>query len=303
MRETLLAIANVIMIDVVLSGDNALIIGMITKDIPLVIRKKVILGWVLGAAIMRLIFAWTVMYLLSFIGIKMVGGILLLYVVWKIYRTMRTDSGDHHVPWPKTTVWSALFTIIVADVTLSLDNVLAVAGAANSAHADHGTIVLIIGLVVSILLMLLASNWIANKLEKYPNMQRVGILIILFVAITMMMEWSTQLLPLVHINMMPWVVVWSLGLFIRWHRKVITPYEEQKVKDRLTDHYTIVFIVLCVIILGVVLWWSVISIFLQSHIAWLYIFVMLMVMVICELYALHRQKRQFKKLEWKNQNS
>ncbi len=164
-----------------MSGDNAILIGMATKNLPPEIRKKAIFWGVMGATILRIIFSLGVVFLLQVPGLEFLGAILLLYVVWKFYREIR--ASEHHDEHGKSasTYGAAIQTIIIADVAMSLDNVLAVAG------ASHGNVVnLMIGLVVSIILMVVASGWIAKMLERYPSIQWVGLFVILFTALDML---------------------------------------------------------------------------------------------------------------------
>lgn len=176
------ALLNIIIIDLVMSGDNAILIGMATKRLTGADRKKAIFWGVAGATILRIIFSLGVVWLMQIPGLEFLGAILLLYVVWKFYREIRAH--EHHEEGSGaggTTFWAAIQTIIIADVAMSLDNVLAVAG------ASHGNVVnLIIGLVFSIILMVVASGYIANLLVKYPSIQWIGLFIILFTALDML---------------------------------------------------------------------------------------------------------------------
>ncbi len=143
---------------------------------------------------MRIIFAVLAVFLLSVVGLQLAGGLLLMYVVWKIYREIRMAS-THDIADPGLTVLSlraAIVSIIIADISMSLDNVLAVAG------ASHGNIVVLgIGLVVSIFLMAVASNYMAVLLKKYPQVQWIGLLILLYVALHMIYVGGQELLPFV----------------------------------------------------------------------------------------------------------
>jgi YjbE family integral membrane protein len=179
----LFALLNIILIDLVMSWDNAILIGMATKKLTGSARKKAIFWGITGATILRIIFSLGVVFLLQVPGLQFLWAILLLYVVWKFYREIRAqESHESHgaSPWA-TWFWAAIKMIIIADVAMSLDNVLAVAG------ASHGNIAnLTIGLIVSIVLMVIASNYIAKLLEKYPSIQWVGLFVILFTALEML---------------------------------------------------------------------------------------------------------------------
>jgi YjbE family integral membrane protein len=182
---------NILMIDLTLAGDNAIVVGMAASRVEKSMRTKVIFWGILGAVILRIIFSSVAQQMLQVIGLTLAGGILLLFVSWKMYKQIvesDTHSIEHvernlakpGVPANETTFWGALWTIILADLSMSLDNVLAVAGAAG-----ESTLVLIIGLAVAIILMAVASNYIAKLLGRYPRIAWVGLLIILYVALDM----------------------------------------------------------------------------------------------------------------------
>jgi YjbE family integral membrane protein len=183
------ALLNVIFIDVVLAGDNAIIVGLAAAQVAPEMRKRVIFWGIAGAVLLRILFAGLTSQLLAITGLTLAGGVLLLFVCWKMYKQIR--DGQHAppdvdgAPAPiKAMSFSAAVTqIILADVTMSLDNVLAVAGAAKGSP-----LVLIIGLAVAVVLMAVASSYIANLLVRYPWVTWIGLLIILWVALSMM--WS-----------------------------------------------------------------------------------------------------------------
>lgn len=184
------ALLNIILIDLVMSWDNAILIGMATKNLSKELRKKAIFWWVAGATILRIIFSLGVVVLLKIPGLEFLWAILLLYVVWKFYREIRARE-HHEEHWSSANTFGmAIKTIIIADVAMSLDNVLAVAG------ASHGNIVnLMIGLIISIILMVIASNFIAKKLEEYPSIQWIGLFVILFTALEMLEKWFSKAAP------------------------------------------------------------------------------------------------------------
>ncbi|WP_229309195.1 TerC family protein [Hyphomicrobium album] len=179
------------MIDLVLAGDNAIIVGLAASRVPKEIRSKVIFWGIAAAVVLRIFFAAITVQLLAIIGLTLAGGILLLWVCWKMYRQITT--GDHHGQVDAAQVqgdlgfWQAVGLITVADVSMSLDNVLAVAGAAKGS-----TLVLVIGLAVAIVLMAVASHFIANLLVKYPWITWIGLLIILWVAFDMIYKGSHE---------------------------------------------------------------------------------------------------------------
>ncbi len=184
-----IALLNVIFIDVVLAGDNAIIVGLAAAQVAPEMRARVIFWGIAGAVVLRIVFAALTSQLLGITGLMFGGGLLLLYVCWKMYRQI--SEGQHApidlegaaAPATPMKFSSAVTQIILADVTMSLDNVLAVAGAAKGSP-----LVLIIGLAVAVVLMAVASNYIANLLVRYPWISWIGLLIILYVALSMM--WS-----------------------------------------------------------------------------------------------------------------
>jgi YjbE family integral membrane protein len=182
----LTALLQVILIDLVMSGDNAIIIGMAVAGLPKQNRGRIILWGVVGATVLRLVFAALTTQLLQIVGLTLAGGLLLLWVAWRMYRELRAKGRSEiaHAEAPEAappkTARQAMMQIIVADVSMSLDNVLAVAGAAR----DH-KMVLWIGLVLSIVLMAVASNAIARILDRYHWIAWLGLVIVLYVAGTM----------------------------------------------------------------------------------------------------------------------
>ena len=171
MTPELMAFLQIIVIDIVMSGDNAIIIGMAAAGLPPELRKKAIFWGIIGATVLRIFFAVIVVQLLSITGIKVIGGLLLLWVCWRMWQEMRAggtvedierEAEENARKGPPKTLRTAMVNIIVADATMSLDNVLAVAGAAR----DHLEM-LIFGLVLSIALMALTANYIAKLLEKH----------------------------------------------------------------------------------------------------------------------------------------
>ena len=180
LTEQILIFIQIILLDLVLAGDNAIIIGMVASQFPNEQRKKIIF-WGIGAAIvLRIIFTLITAYLLQITGLRLIGGVLLLYVCYKLYvDVVKGNTAEEKSPSVENTnFFKAITTIIIADVTMSLDNVLAVAGAAK----DHYYL-LIFGLVLSIALMAVAANLISQWIKKYKWIAWLGLLAILFVAI------------------------------------------------------------------------------------------------------------------------
>ena len=177
--EQLTILTKIILIDLVLAGDNAIIIGMVASKFPLEQRKKIIFFGIGGAVILRIILTLLTAYLLQITGLRLLGGILLLYIVYKLYTDVIKGS-DHEedVKVDNSSFLKAIWTILLADFTMSLDNVLGVAGAAG----DHYGL-LVFGLVLSIALMAFAATLISNWIKKYKWIAWAGLLAILVVAI------------------------------------------------------------------------------------------------------------------------
>lgn len=194
----LTALGTVILIDIVMSGDNAIVIGMAAAGLEPRLRRKAIIIGIATAAGLRATLASVTVQLLSIIGLTLAGGILLLWVAWKMWREVRTSrqrasaaegaaaNGVANAPRKKT-LHQALLAIIVADVSMSLDNVLAVAGAAK-----ENLVVLVTGLALSIALMGVASNYIARLLERYHWIAYLGLAVVLYVAVEMIYRGTAQ---------------------------------------------------------------------------------------------------------------
>ena len=177
--EQLTILGQIIFIDLVLAGDNAIIIGMVASKFPVEQRKKVIFWGIGGAVILRIILTMLTAYLLQITGLRLVGGLLLLYIVYKLYTDVIKGQSDvGSVKVDNSSFMKAIWTVLLADFTMSLDNVLGVAGAAG----DH-YVLLIFGLVLSIILMAVAANLISQWIKKYKWIAWVGLLAILLVAI------------------------------------------------------------------------------------------------------------------------
>jgi len=206
--EVLTALLQVIMIDLVLAGDNAIVIGLAAAGLPKEQRSKAILIGIIAATVLRIIFAAATTQLLQIVGLLLAGGVLLLWVCWKMWRELRTNHDEEAEGQealegedlnkdgtvaggaPRKTLRQAAIQIIIADVSMSLDNVLAVAGAAR----DHPE-VLIFGLVLSIALMGLAATFIARLLHKHRWIAYVGLAVILYVAVEMIYRGSVEVWP------------------------------------------------------------------------------------------------------------
>ena len=189
---SLSALAQVVLVDLVLAGDNAIIVGLVASGLPKGKRGRVIMMGILAATTLRIIFALAATRLLQIIGFTLAGGLLLLFVCWKLWRELcaqRRAAKASHAAMPAKTVRQAVFQIVLADVSMSLDNVLAVAGAAM-----HHVWVLIIGLSLSVALMGLAASLVAKLLNRFPWISYAGIFIVLFVAVRMIWHGSMLML-------------------------------------------------------------------------------------------------------------
>ena len=172
-------LTQIIFIDLVLAGDNAIIIGMVASKFPLEQRKKVIFWGIGGAVILRIILTLLTAYLLQITGLRLIGGILLLYIVYKLYvDVIKGSDSEEDIKVDNSSFLKAIWTVLLADFTMSLDNVLGVAGAAG----DHYGL-LVFGLVLSIVLMATAATLISGWIKKYKWIAWVGLLAILIVAV------------------------------------------------------------------------------------------------------------------------
>jgi YjbE family integral membrane protein len=208
--DVMVAFAQVIMIDLVLAGDNAIVIGLAAAGLPKEQRNKAILIGIIAATVLRIIFAGLTTQLLQIVGLLLAGGILLLWVCWKMWRELRTSHAEEHAAEealeghdlnqdgtiaggaPRKTFAQAAWQIVIADVSMSLDNVLAVAGAAR----EHPW-VLVFGLALSIALMGIAAAFIARLLQKHRWIAYVGLAVILYVAVEMVYRGAMEVAPVV----------------------------------------------------------------------------------------------------------
>jgi YjbE family integral membrane protein len=196
LQQDFFALINVIIIDVVLAGDNAIIVGLAASRVAEEMRARVILWGIVGAVVLRVAFAAVATQLLAIVGLTLAGGLILLWVCWKMYREVsgkgrHSGTGHGHGAVSAGTrplsFRAAVTQIVLADVSMSLDNVLAVAGAAKGSVP-----VLVIGLGVAIVLMAVAANFIARTLARYPWVTWIGLLIIVYVALDMIYEGSRE---------------------------------------------------------------------------------------------------------------
>ena len=178
--EQITILLQIIFIDLVLAGDNAIIIGMVASQFPPDQRKKIIFWGIGGAVILRIILTLITAYLLQITGLRLIGGLLLLYIVYKLYTDVikNNSNEESNIKVDNSSFFKAIFTVLLADFTMSLDNVLGVAGAAK----DHYGL-LVFGLVLSIILMATAATLISNWIKKYKWIAWLGLFAILIVAL------------------------------------------------------------------------------------------------------------------------
>lgn len=288
----LFALFNIILIDLVMSGDNAILIGMATKRLTGTDRSKAIFYWVAWATILRIIFSLGVVWLMQIPWLEFMGAILLLYVVWKFYREIRAH--EHHEEWKEwwATFWTAIQTIIIADVAMSLDNVLAVA------WASHGNIVnLIIGLIISIVLMVVASGYIAKLLEKYPSIQWVWLFIILFTALDMLEKWFGKALPVDTIYGIPESSIFTVLLIIviGWFAILQAKYlktEQSLFADWAGKNGKTLMVTIFMLLILIVNFGGKITDFMGTHHGYKYGFIMICVLGVLEILRIEPEKEK-----------
>jgi len=177
--EQLVILGQIIFIDLILAGDNAIVIGMVASKFPVVQRKKIIFWGIGGAVILRIILTMLTAYLLQITGLRLIGGLLLLYIVYKLYTdVIKGQSGDEDIKVDNSSFMKAIWTVLLADFTMSLDNVLGVAGAAGNHY-----VLLIFGLALSIVLMATAATVISRWINEYKWIAWIGLIAILAVAL------------------------------------------------------------------------------------------------------------------------
>jgi YjbE family integral membrane protein len=188
LSQDLTALAQVLLIDIALAGDNAIVVGLAVAGLPEKQKRRAIVAGIAGATVIRILLGAATLYLLEIIGLMLAGGLLLLWVCWKMYRELRHTGGAGRIgAGPPKSLVQAMLQIALADLSMSLDNVLAVAGAANDS-----TWVLATGLVISVVLMGLAASFIAGLLERHRWIAWAGLAIVLYVALKMIWEGSHQ---------------------------------------------------------------------------------------------------------------
>lgn len=188
--QELTVLLQVLLIDLALAGDNAVVVGLAVAGLPAKQKRMAIIVGIGGATVARILLALVAVTLLQIIGLLLVGGILLLWVCWKMYRELRVREAEEHTGAQPKSLRQAMFQILLADVSMSLDNVLAVAGAAM----EHPW-VLVTGLTMSVVLMGVAAGYIAKLLEKHSWIAWIGLLIVLYVALRMIWHGGQEVAP------------------------------------------------------------------------------------------------------------
>jgi YjbE family integral membrane protein len=184
-----LALLQIAFIDLVLAGDNAIVVGLAVAGLPVEHRRKAILIGLGGAVVLRILFSLVALKLLAILGLTLAGGLLLAWVAWKLFRELRAGSHDNNpkiAAKPKT-LGAAVTAILVADVSMSLDNALAVAGAARD-----NIMILIAGLVLSVALMAVAANWVARLVARYRWIGYIGLCVVVYVAVDMIVRGARE---------------------------------------------------------------------------------------------------------------
>lgn len=189
LTHDLVALAQVVLIDITLAGDNAIVVGLAVAGLPAAQKRPAILLGIIGATVIRIALGAIALQLLAIIGLLLAGGLLLLWVCWKMFRELRRPHGREAADEAgRKTLGQAMIQIILADVSMSLDNVLAVAGVASGS-----TWVLMLGLLLSVVLMGVAANLLANVLERQRWIAWAGLLIVLYVAVSMIWDGSADI--------------------------------------------------------------------------------------------------------------
>jgi YjbE family integral membrane protein len=282
----LMVLLNILLIDLIMSGDNAIMIGMAVRSLHGRNRRWAIAGGVVLATVLRIALACFATLLLSVTGLQLAGGLLLLYVVWKFYRELRHPGHNeaNQQGHAKSGLLAAVWTIVLADISMSLDNVLAVAG------ASHGNLIALgIGLVVSILLMATAANLVAKYLDRFPLLQWAGLLAILFVAAEMMLSGSASVsVKLGGLNILPAVIMAAVTAFCVLHVRTITPANEEKLKQWLARNYLPIMVLAALALLLLTLFGHHLHDWLFAHKPVLFVVLTLWLGAVLELLALYR---------------
>lgn len=183
----LFSLAQILFIDLALAGDNAIVVGLAVAGLPAAMRRRAILIGLGGAVVLRILFSVVALRLLAILGLTLAGGLLLLWVAWKLYRELRGHAGAAHQGPGAKSLGRAIVGILAADLSMSLDNALAVAGAARGNIA-----VLVIGLALSVALMAIAAEWVARFIERQRWLGYAGLLVVVYVAADMILRGTKE---------------------------------------------------------------------------------------------------------------
>ena len=184
----LISLAQIVFIDLVLAGDNAIVVGLAVAGLPEALRRRAILMGLGGAVVLRILFSVVALKLLAILGLTLAGGLLLLWVAWKLYRELPGQKAHAtHQDWRAKSLRSAIIGILAADLSMSLDNALAVAGAAHDKIE-----LLVIGLVLSVALMAIAAEWVARFIERQRWLGYAGLLVVVYVAADMILRGTKE---------------------------------------------------------------------------------------------------------------
>lgn len=241
---TLIALLQVLVIDLVMSWDNALMISMTTQELKKKDKVKAILFGVVGAALLRILFAFVLVHFLQFPSLKIIGGVLLLGIAARLYKQLRNNEKKEHTKRVTNSWWEALGMIVLADISMSLDNVLAIAGAAG-----HEPVAMIFGILISIILMMTVATVISKLIERFPWLQWLGFAIIVFVAFKLLFAGLEVVIPGVYLT----VVYWLSGMAIIFgsiilHRYFISGFETHEIAPFLYRHAPFIITLLLLVI-------------------------------------------------------
>lgn len=258
----ILILLQVIVIDVVMSSDNALVISMTTQNLPHHDKTKAIIGGAIGGAILRIIFASFLIQFLQMPIFKIIGGLLLLYICAKLYRQIRDHhpkSSKHHHQW--SSFRHAIRLIMIADISMSLDNVLAI-----SATVNHSTWLLVLGITVSVILMVAAASRLQRMIARYPVIQWIGFVIILFVALKLLIWGAVVLIPAQYYGILMSIGLASLMLVAMvLHHLYLAPFEKHQLNKLIVRHAPAMITILLLVIVWFIGYNDVVMSIFHSH--------------------------------------
>jgi YjbE family integral membrane protein len=253
---------QVILIDIVMSSDNALVISMTTQNLPHHDKSKAIIGGAIGGAALRIIFALFLIQFLQMPIFKIIGGLLLLYICAKLYRQIRDHhpkSSKHHRQW--SSFRHAIRLITIADISMSLDNVLAI-----SATIEHSVWLLVIGIAVSVALMVVAASRLQHMIARYPVIQWVGFAVILFVALKLVIWGAAILIPVQYYDILMSIgFVWLMLIVMILHHLYLAPFEKHQLNKIIVRHAPAMIMILLLMIVWIIGYNNVVMNIIHSH--------------------------------------